>query len=135
MPRSKALAAPGTRELKTLRTAHKSSKFAVLGTLVAFSVSEPVPAAGSTARKASSAVGSYALGGNILHDGLLLAEQLVKSIKDEPLSVASERLSGLRRKYQGIRHVSLRGPRCTTADGPGEALYRWLDPRCRYAIL
>ena len=36
-----ALVAQSRRELKTLRTAHKSSVM-VLGTLVAFSVSEPV---------------------------------------------------------------------------------------------
>jgi hypothetical protein len=42
VPQLEALAAQSRRELKTLRTAHKSSVM-VLGTLVAFSVSEPVP--------------------------------------------------------------------------------------------
>ena len=93
-------------------------------------------AAGSAARKAGSAVGSYALGGK--HSSRRAAASRAAGKVDQGRAAVSALADAYRtrRKYQG-RHVS-RGAHAAhfAYDTPGEALYHFaLDPYGRYAIL
>ena len=93
-------------------------------------------AAGSAARKAGSAVGSYALGGK--HSSRRAAASRAAGKVDQGRAAVSALADAYRtrRKYQG-RHVS-RGAHAAhfVYDSPGEALYHFaLDPYGRYAIL
>ena len=93
-------------------------------------------AAGSAARKAGSAVGSYALGGK--HSSRRAAASRAAGKVDQGRAAVSALADAYRtrRKYQG-RHVS-RGAHAAhfAYDSPGEALYHFaLDPYGRYAIL
>ena len=91
---------------------------------------------GGAARKAGSAVGSYALGGK--HSSRRAAASRAAGKVDQGRAAVSALADAYRtrRKYQG-RHVS-RGAHAAhfAYDTPGEALYHFaLDPYGRYAIL